>query len=291
MNKKTIVITGCSTGFGRITALELARRSWHVFATVRNESDQASLLAEADTLGCNDNMTVLLGDITLSEQIGAMAQQVEECLRTDAQESTIPRLNALLNNAGTAFGGPLELLPLDDLRAQLEINTIAPVGVIQAFLPMLKAAQGTIINVSSVGGRVANPVTGAYAASKFALEAISDVLRIELAPFDVHVVVIEPTSSPTNIWNTSLGRSQASIEQHRSGPYARLLNVTEKVAKHSATVGFPPQLFADTVVQILQSRKPHARYVVPRSALRIILLRRFLPDRLWDRLVRRMLKW
>ncbi|MBV9616383.1 MAG: SDR family NAD(P)-dependent oxidoreductase [Ktedonobacteraceae bacterium] len=294
MKRKTIVITGCSSGFGRITSLTLAKQNWLVFATVRQDADREQLLSAARELSCENNLRVLLCDITNAEQVTAMARQVEELLSVENAEAATPHssgLNALLNNAGTAFGGPIELLSIADLRAQLELNVIAQVAVTQALLPLLKAAQGTLINVSSVGGRIATPMVGAYSASKYALEAISDALRIELAPFDVHVVLIEPTASPTNIWQTSLDRALPDMESHRTGPYARLLTVIEKVARRSSRSGFPSQLFADTVVKILASPKPHARYVVPRSAVLQIALKQLLPDSLWDYLVRRTLKW
>ena len=278
----TIVITGCSSGFGRITALHLANLGWHVFATVRKEADQASLLSEATTRGCRDKLTALLCDITRAEQVAALGQAVS---------TVTPRLDALLNNAGTGYAAPLELLPLDDLRAQLEINVIAHLAVTQVLLPLLKPARGVIINVSSVHGRLPVPITGAYSASKFALEALSDVLRIELAPFGVCVVVIEPSASGTNIWETSIQRARARLEQHLDGPYGRLLNTGEAIVRSSVAGGFPPQLFADTVLKILTSRHPRARYVVPGSARREMILHQLLPDRVWDWLLRRVFKW
>ncbi len=292
MSKKTIVITGCSSGFGRATALGLAQRNWHVFGTVRKEADRANLLTEATGQGCQENITLLLCDITDEDQVKELAQQVEQHLREGASAGEEPHLDALLNNAGTAVGGPLELLPLDELRAQFEINVFAHVNVIQAFLPLLKAIWGsTIINVSSVSGRVATPIMGAYAASKFALEAISDALRVELAHFGVRVVIIEPTSSPTNIWETSLQRALPWLGRQREGPYGRLLAVTEKVARRSSKVGFPVQRFVDTVVRILDNRDPRPRYPVPASAARDIFVRGLLPDRVWDFMLRRALKW
>lgn len=290
MKKKTIVITGCSSGFGRATALELARRGWHVFATVRKEADQANLLSEAAADNSQDNLTPLLCDITQAEQIAALAQQVRTFLSDGSTQEKLPSLDALLNNAGTAYGAPLELLPIEDFRAQLELNVTAHLAVTQAFLPMLKAARGTIINVSSVAGRFVTPMTGAYSASKFALEALSDALRIELAPFGVRVVVIEPASSPTNIWNTSIERS-LWLNKLREGPYGRLIYVSEKVARRSSEKGFPAQLFADTVVRILNSPRPRTRYPIPFAAVTQIQLRRFLHDDLWDHLLRSVLKW
>lgn len=130
-----IVITGCSSGFGRVTALYLARRGWQVFATVRREADAGQLLAEAKAGGSDGNLTPLLCDITDAAQVKALGEQVA---------AATPALTALLNNAGTAFAGPLELIDLDDLRAQFEINTIAHIGVTQALLPLLKAARGRL---------------------------------------------------------------------------------------------------------------------------------------------------
>jgi NAD(P)-dependent dehydrogenase (short-subunit alcohol dehydrogenase family) len=282
----TIVITGCSSGFGRVTALHLAQRGWQVFATVRREDDRTELLAAAREAGIAAHLTPLLCDITDAAQVADLAAQVH---------ATTPRLSALLNNAGTAFAGPLELISLDDLRAQFEVNTIAHLGVTQALLPLLKEASGTIINVSSVNGRISLPALGPYGASKFALEALSDSLRIELAPFGVRVVVIEPSSSPTHIWYTSMERARARLEQYRGqgSPYERLLTVMEKSAGRLAAGrgGFPPQRFADTVERILTSRRPRARYVIPASMARSIRLRSWLPDRVWDSLVRRNLHW
>lgn len=275
IHDKTAVVTGCSSGFGRVAALELAKRGWQVFATVRKEADQESLLAEAATMGCV--IHPIICDITQSEQVAELVQRVAE---------TTERLDALLNNAGTAFAAPLELLPLDDLRAQFEVNVVAQLAVSQSMLPLLKPAKGTIINVSSISGRLSTPIMGAYAASKFALEALSDALRLELAPFGVRVVLIEPGSSPTTIWQTGMQRAQKLLEEQSEGPYARPLRRVEKMGKRSSTTGFPPQLFADTVVKILSSKHPRARYALPRSAALVIGLRRFLPERVWDALLR-----
>jgi NAD(P)-dependent dehydrogenase (short-subunit alcohol dehydrogenase family) len=201
--------------------------------------------------------------------------------------ATTASLDALVNNAGTAFPAPIELLPVDELRAQFEVNVIAHVAVTQALLPSLKRARGTIINVSSVGGRISTPMLGAYNASKFALEAISDVLRVELAPAGVRVVVIEPSSSPTGIWRTSLAR----VGERAAGEYAALGDAVSRLAAQSAASGFPPDLFASTVSGILRAPRPQTRYVIPAAARRRLRLHWLLPDRWWDRLVRRALKW
>jgi NAD(P)-dependent dehydrogenase (short-subunit alcohol dehydrogenase family) len=278
---KTIVITGCSSGFGRLTALHLARQGWHVFGTVRKDDDKENLTNALEDM-YKANLTPIVCDITNAEQVERLAQTVA---------TATPHLDALLNNAGTAFAAPLELLSLEDLTAQFEINVVAQVSVIQALLPQLKSAKGTIINVSSVNGKISTPMVGAYAASKFALEAISDALRVEIAPFGVRVVVIEPGSSPTNIWQTSMKRSLEALESHRVGEYAKLLTTFEKLANALGKRGFPPQHFVDTVERILTSPRPRTRYVVPRQASLDVTLRRFLPDTVFDSILRRSLRW
>jgi NAD(P)-dependent dehydrogenase (short-subunit alcohol dehydrogenase family) len=277
-----MVITGCSSGFGRVTALHMAKLGWHVFATVRKEADQESLLAEAATCGCQDHLTPLLCDITCSEQVAILAQTVG---------ASASRLDALLNNAGTVYSAPMELLTLEDLRTQLEINVIAHVAVTQALLPLLKTASRTIVNVSSGSGRVALPGLGAYAASKFALEAISDAWRVELALFGVQVVVIEPGFYATSIFQTSKGRDRIRLGTHRGGPYERLFVGLDKSFEWGVAHAHSPQEFAEAVEKILASRRPQTRYILPRTATWPILLHPFLPERVWDHLIRRILKW
>ena len=197
----------------------------------------------------------------------------------------------MVNNAGTAYTGPLELLPLVDLRAQLEVNLFGQLAVTKALLPALKAARGAILNVSSIGGRVAFPMHGPYHMSKFALEAMSDVLRLELAPFGVKVVIVAPGASPTAIWDTSLRRAHGSAMFAELGDYAPLAEAVEWFARQSAAGGFPPELFARTVWGILNRRRPAAHYFVPRSAGLVVAARRLLPDWLWDWAARRTLRW
>lgn len=276
--RRSIVITGCSTGFGRAAALRLARAGWRVFATVRTEAAAAALGAEAGT-----NLVPVVCDITRAADV--------EHLRAVVSAETAA-LDALVNNAGTGYPGPLALLPLDEVRAQLEVNTVAHLGVTQALLPLLRATPGTLINVSSVGGRVAFPLNGAYHMSKWALEAMSDVLRVELAPFGVRVVVIEPGSSPTAIWDTSLARATGRDGQPRDwGEYAPLAASVERAARAGAARGFPPEDFGALVQEIVTRRRPRTRYVLGRDAARLIWLRRWLPDGVWDWGVRRVLRW
>jgi len=279
--QKNMVITGCSTGFGRVTAVHMAQLGWRVFATVRNEEDLESLRAEATRLHCQEHLVPMLCDITDEEQVGSLRRVVSEA---------IPLLDALVNNAGTAFAAPIELVELEDLRQQFEINVVAHVGMTQAFLPLLKEARGTIINISSVSGLYSAPVLGPYAASKYALEALSDALRIELAHFGVQVVVVEPGSSATQIWATSRQRA-AKLDKYRDGPYGPLLERTEQFTSHAAKHGFAPELVAETIEKILSSARPQTRYLVPVREGRMLFARRFMSDRMWDKQVRKLLRW
>lgn len=277
MSPRTVVITGCSSGFGRTTALQLAREAWRVFATVRGADDAAGLAAEAASITAG-RVVPIVCDITRADDVARLASVVG-----DAAES----LDALVNNAGTAFPAPIERLPLDALRAQFEVNVFGHVAVTQALLPLLKRAPGTIVNVSSIAGRIATPMLGAYAASKFSLEAISDTLRLELAPSGVRVVIIQPSSSPTAIWQTSLARA----DQADPGEYAALGDSVRRMAQRGAASGFPPELFAATVSKILSTPRPRARYAIPGAARQQLRLHWLLPQAWWDRLVRRALKW
>ena len=277
-NPKTILITGCSSGFGRVTALHLARRGWRVFATVRRETDRESLLAETAGLP----VEVFLCDVADDAQVAALGQAVAE--RT-------PRLDALLNNAGTAFPGPLEFQPLADLRRQLDINVVAQIAVTQAVLPRLKAARGIILNVSSMGGRLVFPITGAYHASTYAWEALSDALRIELAPFGVRVVVLEPGGSPTGIWGAGGRHADAVWHDPRADAYRPLMDRYLQLAGASAREGFPPEQFAALVERVLAASRPRARYVIPARAGINIRMRALLPDWAWDALLRRLFRW
>jgi len=277
---KTIVITGCSSGFGRATAFRLAQRGWRTLAVVRKAGDAESLRAEAAQK-----------QVTLEPLVYAITDDAQVAELGRAVAALTPRLDALLNNAGTAYPGPLELLPLADLRAQLEVNVVAHVAVTQTLLPLLKAARGTIINVSSMGGRMAFPVTGAYHASKFALEALSDSLRLELAPFGVKVVVIEPGGSPTAIWKAGEQHARALDAGGKAEAYRGLIARYAGLAWASARDGFPPERFAALVERILSEPHPRARYSLPFRTTLNLLLRRFLPDAVWDRLMRKLFQW
>src|ERR1700742_1642710 len=258
---RTALVTGASTGIGRATALELARRGWSVLAGMRTPAP----------LGAGIEPIRL--DVTSSEDVAALRGR---------------SLDALVNNAGIAVTGPLEYLPLDELREQLEVNTIGQLAVTQACLPALRATGGRIVNVSSVSGRVAFPTYGPYAASKFALEALSDSLRRELRGSGVDVVVVEPGGVVTPIWERGLGRADAlwqAMPDEAHARYGRLYAVMRAQGEKLAREGEPASALAETIAEILEARHPRPRYVFGRGARIETAAARVLPDRVFDALI------
>ena len=285
------LITGASTGIGRATALRLARGGWTVLAGVRDPAAGEMLqqeLSEGSAGGDGGGRLIPLTlDVTDAEQISAAARRVEG----EAADSSAPAqggLDALVNNAGIVVGGPLELVPLPELRRQLEVNVVGHVAVMQAMLPALRRSRGRIVLVSSVGGRVATPFLAPYQASKHALEAIGDALRLELRSSHVRVALIEPGSVATPMWDK--GRDDAdrvTIPPQLQGQYGHVPGAMSKVIEDTARRGVPPEQVAQTIEQALTAPRMKARYVVGRDARAIVLLHSLLPDLLFDRVVRR----
>ena len=278
--RRTALVTGASTGIGRATALELARCGFAVLAGVRKPEDGEALQTSA-----TGELEPVIIDVTDAASIEAAAAKVSE------QDGG--GLAGLVNNAGIAYTGPLEFVALDDLRHQLEVNLIGQLAVTQAMLPELRAASGRIVNVTSIGGLVATPFFGPYVASKFALEAVSDCLRIELRPWGIETIAIEPGSAATEIWDS--GRAIADETRARMGDeaerlYGAALDQTQRISAETGARGIPPEEVARVIHKALTVRRPRARYTVGRDAIGMKFASRLLPDRLWDRIVARSLK-
>ena len=270
-----VVVTGASSGIGRATALALARAGWLTFAGLRAAEDAERLAALAGAFGVGAALRPLLLDVTDDAQIAAAALLVgDECHRCGVL------LRGLINNAGIAVAGPLEIVPLERLRAALAVNTVGALAATQAFLPQLRAARGRIINVSSVSGRVAAPFLGPYAASKFALEALSDALRVELRPWGVRVVVIEPGPIATPIWEK--GAALGDDTALDASPYAPFVPRVRARFLRSAASGEPPERVAAAILRALTVPHPRARYLLTRSPLGFTLFARYMPDRVRD---------
>jgi NAD(P)-dependent dehydrogenase (short-subunit alcohol dehydrogenase family) len=263
------VVTGASSGIGACSAQHLAARGFRVFGTVRRPEDGAAL----ERAG----VTPVPMDVTDAASVARARAAVARAL------AGAP-LAGLVNNAGIPAAGPLELVPLAELRQVLEVNLVGAVAVTQAFLPLLKAARGRIVNISSVAGRSALPFMGAYAASKFALEAASDSLRRELLPFGVRVIVIEPGSFRTKIWS----KVQAmDLSRYQDSPYGAAFARFGRAALRGAEQAPPPDKVARAVRRALTARRPPLRIVVPPHPLDRLSL--WIPDRWLDWLIYRFL--
>ncbi len=280
----TALITGASTGIGQATALRLARSGWTVLAGVRNSADGERLVQEAGS----ERMQPLELDVTDEGQIAAAAARVAEL--TGAAGSGPGRLDALVNNAGIGFGGPLELIPMDDLRTQFDVNVLGQIAVTQAVLPALRAAHGRIVFISSVGGRVAMAFTAPYAASKHAIEAIGDALRVELRSSGVQVALIEPGSVATPIWDKSRDSAdQLTVPPELQREYGQVPAAMDKTLKDTAARGVPPEQVAETIENALAAKRMKSRYLIGRDARGMVIARALLPDHLFDRIAKRAL--
>ena len=268
--RRSVVVTGASTGIGLDAARELAAQGFQVFGTVRRQEDGAAL----EQAG----VAPLLLDVTDETSVRAARDRVLELL------AGAP-LSALVNNAGIANPGPVELLDLDAFRQVYEVNVIGVVAVTKAFLPLLKESRGRIVNISSVSGRVATPFTAPYAASKFALEAISDCLRLELHPFGVLVIVIQPGNVRTPIWRKSIDRDLSAA---LGTPYERALTKMRDFAVFMEQAAMPPSRVSQAILHALTTPRPDTRILVmPRAWLH--RMQRLLPDRFVDRKIAELL--
>lgn len=269
---KSVLVTGASTGIGRATAIALSRRGWRVYATVRKQSDADSLSAE---LGANDR--VLLMDITDATAISSAMEVI----------SADGRLDAVVNNAGIAVPAPLEYLPLDDLRFQLEVNLTGQLAVAQAALPMLRETRGRLLFVGSIGGRLAGPMLGPYHASKFGIAGLTDTLRAELASAGVDVILVEPGAVATQIWGSGSAAARsimARLPELATRHYGAAIEAAHTNAAQQGRNGLPPVVAARTLVRALEARRPKPRYLIGRDA-RIGAVIAHLPTTIRSRMV------
>lgn len=270
---KAVLITGCSTGIGRATAERLATSGWRVYATARTRDAIGGLEAS----GC----TTLALDVTDEDSMRAATAAVEEA------EGAV---GVLVNNAGYSQSGAIETIGLDQLRRQFETNVFGVARMCQLVLPgMRRQGFGRIVNLSSMGGRLTFPGGGAYHATKHALEALSDALRFEAAGFGVDVIVIEPGLIKTRFAETAVGSTAAA--RQGDGVYADFNAAVARATAESyegilGRLGGGPETVARTIETAIASQRPRARYPVTASARLMLGIRRLLPDRAWDRLMR-----
>jgi len=263
---RTVLVTGASSGIGEACAARLARSGWRVLAGVRRQGEAPEGTEEVQL------------DVTDAAQIQAAAEGVEE-------------LHALVNNAGIAIAMPLEFVPLDELRHQLEVNLVGQVAVTQAFLPALRRARGRIVFVGSIAGKSALPFLGPYAASKHALEAVADSLRLELRPWGIRVSIVEPGSIKTPIWSRGAAKADELLAADDRGAaelYGDRVATFRRVAAKRGAGGAPAEKVAEVVESALTAERPRARYLVGKDA-RIRAGVERLPARARDRLYERLL--
>ncbi len=271
---KAVLITGCSSGIGRATALRLAGAGWTVYATAR----RTETLSELETAGCH----TLALDVTDEQSMQAAVEEIERA------EGAI---GVLINNAGYSQSGAIETVPLDAVRRQFETNVFGLVRLTQLVLPKMRAQHwGKIVNVGSMGGRLSFPGGGHYHATKHALEAISDALRFELRGFGIDVILLEPGLITTEFGEAATA-SMADVELTGDDPYAKFNTTVGAVTKGAydgpmKMFGGGPDRVAKVIERAIKRRHPPARITITPSAKVTIGMRRLMPDRLWDAAMR-----
>ncbi|MFU8771974.1 MAG: SDR family oxidoreductase, partial [Anaerolineales bacterium] len=262
-NSKSVLITGASTGIGKACAVHLSELGYQVFAGIRQQKDEHDLLKKS-----NNGLIPVQLDVTDTGSINEAAKMIQTTLGERG-------LYALVNNAGIAVSGPIEFIPIDDFRQQFEVNVIGQVAVTQTFLDLLRKAYGRIVNISSISGQIALPFLGPYASSKFALEAISDALRVELRPWGIPVILIEPGRIATPIWEKSLARADENI---RGLPpkgkelYSQIIDYARKSMTNPSRTMLSVESVVRVVEQVLSVKNPRARYAIGRKTSQRILL-------------------
>lgn len=270
---KTVVITGASTGIGRSTAEHLAARGWQVFAGIRKEADGAALI-EAD-----DRIIPILLDVTKPDQVDAAVETVRVALKGE-------KLAGLVNNAGIANMGPLALQPLDQFKAHFDVNVFGLLRASQAFGPLLgmdtslAGKPGRIVNITSVGGRLASPFLGAYTATKHAVESMTDSLRRELVIFGIDAIAVGPGAVSTPIWDKA--EQDNSSNPYSNSPWAKPIEKFSETMLEGGRTGLAPEVIAQTIEKALTARKPKARYAPVPNKLTNFTLPMLLPKRSID---------
>ena len=281
VDARFVLITGASTGIGAACAIGCAERGMTVLAGVRD-------LVAGDALQATGGKAIIPVqlDVTDGESITNAADVV-------ARHVGEAGLSGLVNNAGIAIGSPLELIPLQQLRRQLEVNVVGQIAVTQAVLPLLRRARGRIVNMGSIAGRGTIPMMGPYSASKHALEALTDALRLELYPWGIEVSIVEPGAIATPIWDKSM---QISLDVESEMPadgrhlYEAAARSVREAVGQAAARAIPADAVVKAVLHALTAKRPNTRYLVGRDAkLRAVMLR-WLPDRLQDWILKKVLK-
>ena len=269
MARQTVLITGASSGIGKTTAKRLLEEGYTVYAAAR----RVERMRDLEDMG----VIALKMDVTKEEDVVAGVERINE-----EQGGT----DILINNAGFGSYGAMEDTPLDDARYQFEVNLFGAARLTQLVLPyMREQGAGKIVNISSIGGKVYTPLGSWYNATKHALEGWSDCLRFELKRFGIDVIIIEPGIIRTDFVNVAVG---PLLERSGSSAYSHIANRLADGMMSYGSAGSPPSVIADTIVKALRARRPKTRYAAGQYAKPVLLLRRLVSDRMFDRVIDRM---
>ena len=270
----SVLVTGAGRGIGRSIAEHLASRDWDVIAGVRNQQD-----ADAVTAANPLRISAVVLDVTNADHLAQL-------------ETTLPaELDAVINNAGIVVSGPMETITTDDWRRQLDVNVTGQLAVTRAVLPRLRTSKGRIVFISSVNGQLSMPMVGAYAASKFALEAAADAMRMELRPWGISVVVVEPAQTDTDLWRKAddmVTEVEAALTSEHRALYARHIRGFRKTIPMSRRLAVSTAKVSSVVEQALTTKRPRARYVVGVGPKLQVALMTNLPTRVRDTLLRKV---
>ena len=270
-----VVVTGTSTGIGRVTALALAGAGYHVLAGVRRTTDGEALRSAA-----NGRLTPLVLDVTDETAVREAAAKADQLVRPDG-------IAGLVGNAGVGVTAPMEAISVPALRELYEVNVFGQVAVIQAFLPLLRRAAGTIVTIGSIGDRLTMPFGGPLTTSKWALASITEALRLELRPWGIHVVLVEPATIATPAVDKVEAEARRMLEEFDDEDrtrYAESYAKATRIAVARERNGSSPDVVADVVLRALTARQPRTRYLVGKDARRLAFLARWAPDPLFDRI-------
>lgn len=276
--QELVVVTGTSSGIGRATAEQLAAEGFHVLAGVRRQEDADKIKRK--------NIEPVIVDVTKIDTLKSLAERVE-------QDPLGRPLRAVVNNAGIAVNAPLEMVPLDEFRRQIEVSVIGQVAVIQALTPALLNSGGRVVNIGSIGGKVSMPGFGIYSAAKYAMEAINDSLRREMSSFGLKVIMITPGGVSTGLSEqgiTTAARLAKLMTPDQHKRHDRLFDAVKVQAETWATDGISPEKVAAVVSRAIHVSKPRTRYTVGRDSALLIRLVRILPDKLLDWMLRNQMK-
>jgi NAD(P)-dependent dehydrogenase (short-subunit alcohol dehydrogenase family) len=281
-DKGAVLVTGASTGIGRATALRLEQDGYSVFAGVRKQEDADNLAKAA----VHDRITPVSLDVTEEPSIEAARTMIEGVVGQSG-------LAGLVNNAGTANAGPIEHLPVEEFKKVIDVNLTGQYAVTQAFLPLIRRTRGKVVFITSIGGLIATPFMSPYHASKFGLEGMADSLRREVSPWGIRVVIVEPGSIATPIWDKGteeFERAEPGMGPEAKRLYGAQMDAMKQAIRDTADRGIPPEKVADVISKVLSSSRPRTRYLVGADAKLMRRAKGVMPTGVFDRVVRRGLK-